>query len=261
VEAAQAPVLTWLPGQLAFKHHLYFSDSSEAVTQGAASADKGELAGATFTPGTLESLTTYYWRADEILAVEGVKAGPVWRFTTCLPIDDFESYTDKPGETIYDAWIDGVTNGLTGSMVGYGQAPFAEQKIVHGGLQSMPFDYNNTRQPYYSEAELDFAPGQDWTAEGAGALVLYLRGRAGNAPAQLYVAVEDASQHVAVVAYPDKDIVKAPQWTQWKVLLSSFTGVNMAKVKVLYIGFGDRQASAAGGAGLVFIDDICLTRP
>jgi len=32
--------------------------------------------------------------------------------------------------------------------------------------------------------------------------------------------------------------------------------VNLAKVKKLYIGLGDRAAPAAGGSGRMFIDDI-----
>jgi hypothetical protein len=259
VDASPAAMLTWLPGQAVTSHHVFFGDSNDAVSKGAADVDKGEVKDPNFAPGALESLTSYYWRVDETVAGGTVQTGPVWKFTTCLSVDDFESYTDDEGNRIYETWIDGWTNG-TGSTVGYAQAPFAEQKIVHGGKQSMPMDYNNVKSPFYSEAEREFAPVQDWTANNAGTLVLYVRGRAGNAPAQLYVALEDASKHVGVVAYPDKAVTGAAQWTQWKVPLSSFTGVNLAKVKKMYIGLGDRNAPAAGGSGRIFIDDIEVTK-
>jgi hypothetical protein len=259
-DAAQAPVLTWLPGQTAIKHHLYFGDSNDAVAQGVADVDKGELTDPTFTPGALESLTTYYWRVDETVATGTVRTGPVWKFTTCLSVDDFESYTDDEGNRIYEVWIDGWTNG-TGSVVGNPTAPFAEQTIVNSGLQSMPLDYNNVNTPFYSEAEQEFSPVQDWTASGADTLVVSVRGRAGNAAAQVYVAVEDSAKKVGVVAYPDTAITTATKWTQWKIPLSSFTGVNMAKVKVMYIGVGDRDAPAKGGAGRIYIDDIRVTKP
>jgi hypothetical protein len=259
VDASPAAVLTWLPGQATTKHHVYFGDSNDAVSQGAADVDKGEVTDPTFTPGDLESLTTYYWRVDEIVAGGDVKTGPVWSFTTSLPVDDFESYTDDEGSRIYETWIDGWTNG-TGSTVGNTQAPFAEQTIVHAGLQSMPLDYNNVNSPFYSEAEREFASTQDWTAGEVTTLVLYVRGRSGNAPVQLYVAAEDSSKKVSVVAYPDEGVTSAGQWTQWKIPLSSFTGVNLAKVKKLYIGLGDRDAPVAGGSGRIFIDDIQLTR-
>jgi hypothetical protein len=261
-DASPAPVLTWLPGQTAIKHHLYFGDSSDAVTQGAAGVDKGELTDPNFTPGVLESLATYYWRVDELVAGGTVRAGPIWRFTTCLSVDDFESYTDDLAAqtTIFDTWIDGLTNGLSGSIVGNDPAPFAEQKIVHGGKQSMPLDYNNVKSPFYSEAEREFSPVQDWTAKGADTLVLYVRGRAGNAATQLYVAIEDSTKHLAVVAYPDTAITGATKWTPWKVPLSSFAGVNLAKVKKMYIGVGDRKTPVAGGAGRLYIDDIRVTK-
>jgi hypothetical protein len=259
-EAAPSPVLTWLPGQAALKHRLYFGDSLDAVTQGAAGTDKGELKDPNFTPGALESLTTYYWRVDETVATGGVKTGPVWRFTTCLSVDDFEGYTDTEGSRIYEAWIDGWTNG-TGSLVGNTQAPFAEQKIIHGGIQSMPLDYNNVKTPFYSEAEREFAPVQDWTASGADMLILYVRGRAGNAPAPLYVAVEDSAKHVGVVTHPDTAIAGTTKWTQWKIPLNGFAGVNPARVKKLYLGVGDRKSPVAGGAGRIYIDDIRVTKP
>jgi hypothetical protein len=238
---------------------VYFGDSNDAVSQGAAGTDKGELADPNFKPGALESLTTYYWRVDETVATGGVKTGPVWTFTTCLPVDDFESYTDDEGSRIYETWVDGWTNG-TGSTVGNTQAPFAEQTIVHGGKQSMPLDYNNVNTPFYSEVEREFAPVEDWTAGDVTTLALYVRGRSGNAPAQLYVVVEDASKKVGIVAYPDTAVTSAAAWTQWKIPLSSFADVNLAQVKKLYVGLGDRTTPTAGGTGRIFIDDIQLTK-
>jgi hypothetical protein len=261
-DASQSPTLTWMPGQSAVKHQVFFGDNLDAVTQGAADTDKGTLALAetTFAPGALDGLTTYYWRVDEILS-SGTKTGPVWSFTTYLSVDDFESYTDELGSAIFDTWIDGLTNGLSGSIVGNATAPFAEQGIVHGGLQSMPLDFNNVNSPFFSEAEREFAPTMDWTANGADTLVLFVRGTPGNKPAPLYIAVEDSAKKNATVVYPDSAIVGASKWTEWKIPLSSFAGVNLAKVKVLFIGVGDKKAPAAGGAGRIYIDDIYVTVP
>jgi hypothetical protein len=260
VGVSQNPVLAWLPGQAALKHHLYLGDSSDAVSQGAADTDKGELTDPTFTPGALESLTAYYWRVDEIIAGGAVKTGPVWTFITCLSIDDFEGYTDDEGNRIYESWIDGWTNG-TGSVTGNATAPFAEQAIVCGGKQALPMDYNNVNSPFYSEIEREFSAVQDWTAGGADTLALCLRGRAANAPARVYIALEDASKNVGVVVHPDYTITTVTKWTQWKIPLSDFTGVNAAKVKKMYIGVGDRQSPAADGSGRIYIDEIRLTRP
>jgi hypothetical protein len=75
----------------------------------------------------------------------------------------------------------------------------------------------------------------------------------------LYVAVEDSAGKVAVAS--DATLVNASAWTQWDIPLSSLTGVNLAKVKTLYVGVGDRNNPVPGGAGRIYIDDISLTKP
>ncbi len=255
LDAAPTTTLTWLPGQTAIKHHLYFSNDRDAVSQGTAAADKGELTGTTFTPGTLEAAATYYWRVDEITPNTPIRTGPVWSFTTCVPVDDFESYTDDEGSRLYETWVDGWTNN-TGSTVGYTTAPFAERTVVHDGKQSMPLDYNNVKSPFYSEAEREFVPVQDFTINGVSTLVLYVRGKPTNAPASLSLGLEDASKHTALVACPDLKALTTAKWTEWKIPLADFAGVNAAKVKRLYLRVGDKGGSAPGGAGQLYIDDI-----
>ena len=258
-----APVLAWLPGQAAAKHQVYFSTDPEAVKQGAAGADKGVLTETTFTPGPLQGATTYYWRVDEIGAGGATQKGPAWSFTTILPVDDFESYTDQAGSEIFTAWADGFADGFksSGSTVGNDPAPFAEQKIVHGGKQSMPLDYNNVKSPFYSEAEQTFATAQDWTINGVDTLVLYVRGRATNGPASVYVTLKDASNRAFTVSYPDPAVLTLSKWTEWKIPLSDFAGVSLTRIKKIVIGVGDKSQSAPGSAGLIYVDDIHLTRP
>ncbi|MBN1508383.1 MAG: hypothetical protein JW955_16155 [Sedimentisphaerales bacterium] len=271
-EASPTAGLTWLPGMYAMTHQVYFSDNLEDVTQGAAAADKGtlDLGTEVFTPGDLANLTTYYWRVDETLDDESVMAGPVWTFTTCLPVDDFESYVDEVEGRIFQSWIDGwgytepppgnAGNG-TGATVGYTDAPFAEQEVVHSGLQSMPLDYNNVYPPSYSETQREFETTQNWSAGGAEALILYVRGKATNDKAPLYVAIEDTSRRVATVVHPDDAITTVTKWTQWKIPLSEITGINLAAVRQMAIGVGNRDAPTAGGAGMLYIDDICVVKP
>jgi len=261
-DASVTPALTWLPGSGATKHQVYFGNTLDAVQQGAAGTNKGIVAepNHVFAPGALESMTTYYWRIDEILTGDTVQAGPVWKFTTCLPVDDFESYTDDLGSAIFDTWADGWTNN-TGATVGNAQSPFAEQTVIHGGLQAMPLDYNNVKAPFYSETEREFAIAQNWTVSEANTLVLYVRGRIGNAPAQLYVALEDASAKSATVAYPNTAITTTLHWVQWKIPLADFAGVNSAKIKKIYVGLGDKSNPAKGGTGRFYVDDIGVIKP
>jgi hypothetical protein len=83
----------------------------------------------------------------------------------------------------------------------------------------------------------------------------------GNSPDKLYVAVEDSAGKTAVAANPDPAAVLTTAWTEWKIPLSSLTGINLAKVKKLYIGVGDRANPVADGSGRLYIDDIRVTKP
>jgi hypothetical protein len=42
---------------------------------------------------------------------------------------------------------------------------------------------------------------------------------------------------------------------------SSFAGVNMGKIKKLYIGAGDHNNPAKGGTGRIYVDDIHTAKP
>jgi hypothetical protein len=123
--------------------------------------------------------TKYFWRVDEI-GDTGTYEGDVWSFTAqeFAAIDDFESYTDDEGSRIYEYWFDGIADtALGGSTVGYMEAPFAERTVVHAGKQSMPFAYDNTKAPYFSETVKEFASVQNWTGSGATELCVWTRGR------------------------------------------------------------------------------------
>ena len=176
-------VLSWAPGTSAVSHRVYFGTDPGAVQNATPDIPlgvyQGRQADASFTPlQALQWGQTYYWRIDEVH--EGLAGSPwkgaVWSFTVAnfLVVDDFESYNDD-NNRIYDTWIDGLTNN-NGSQVGYLTAPFAEQTIIHGGRQSMPFDYNNAKSPFFSEAQREWTAPQDWTINGLSDLVVWLRG-------------------------------------------------------------------------------------
>ncbi len=169
--------LAWRAGREAASHQVYFGTDANAVLNGTAPVKS--VTSPAFDPGALEFGKTYYWKVGEVNETTTPQAweGPVWSFSTSefSVVDNFETYTDAEGSRIYETWVDGWTNS-TGSTVGYVQAPFAEQTIIHGGKQSMPLDYNNTKTPFYSEAERTFDTPQDWTANGADTFALYFRG-------------------------------------------------------------------------------------
>jgi len=223
----------------------------------------------TYDPGLLESAKTYYWRIDEVNESDPNSPwkGDVWSFTTVdsIPVsvvDDFESYTDDWPAWIFNTWI-----GDGGSSVGNEGLPFAEQRIVHSGKQSMPMEYDNAVEPWYSEAERTWDTPQDWTINGAETLTLYFRSQVGNSRERLYVGIQDSAGRMAVVTYPDPNAVLAIQWQKWQIPLADLraVGVDVASVRKMVIGVGDSSATlgtgrTAGGTGKIYIDDIRLTR-
>ncbi len=247
-------VLTWRAGREAASHEVYLGIDGTTLVDTVTSAS--------YTPSDLEFGTTYHWKINEVNEAEtaSVWEGALWSFATqeFATVDDFESY-DNEENLIYETWIDGWFN-ETGSTVGYLEEPFAETSIVHDGRQSMPLQYDNSAAPFYSEAERDLG-GADWTARGADTLRLYVQGSADNGPGMLYVALEDSAGNVAVVSHSDEAVLTTEAWQEWTIPLADLSGVNLAAVRTIYIGVGDRDNPASGGAGAVFIDDIGFGRP
>ncbi len=75
----------------------------------------------------------------------------------------------------------------------------------------------------------------------------------------LYVAIQDKAGKVAVATWPDGTGVI--DWTQWKIPLSQFTGVDTSAVTKIYIGVGSRNNPQPDGTGLIYIDDIRVIKP
>ncbi|MDI6450978.1 discoidin domain-containing protein [Anaerobaca lacustris] len=83
----------------------------------------------------------------------------------------------------------------------------------------------------------------------------------GNAVVPLYVVLEDATGQTATVVHPDEMIVARSGWSEWAIPYSDLAGVNVSRVRTMYIGLGSRNAPTAGGSGLIYIDDIGYGKP
>ena len=86
-----------------------------------------------------------------------------------------------------------------------------------------------------------------------------VRGQETNTPDVLYVGIQDAAGKRAVVNHPDgADVALATSWAEWVTNLqdAAAQGVDLARVKTLYLGVGDQNDPTERGAGLVYIDDI-----
>ncbi|MBW7992405.1 MAG: hypothetical protein FVQ84_20650 [Planctomycetes bacterium] len=271
VDVTQTTILTWGPGDFAESHDVYFGTDEEALRNADTSSPeyKGTraLGSESYDPGVLEWDTTYYWRVDEINNnnPESPWVGGVWSFTTAnfLIVDDMESYNDiDPAEPdsnrIFMVWVDGFDNPTTnGSIVGYANAPFAEKTIVHSGTQSMPFSYDNTVGK--SEATLTLTDLRNWTQNDVDTLTVWYLGDSANAAESMYVALNNS----AVVTNPNPNAAQIGSWIGWNIPLQSFAdqGINLANVNSITLGLGNRSNPVAGGAGMMYFDDIRLYAP
>jgi hypothetical protein len=252
-----------VPGVFADTHEVYFGEDEASLEL----KSSGNLGAESFEPGQLEWNTTYYWRVDEAnnANADSPWTGPLWSFTTAnfLIIDDFESYNDlnedeSESNRIYLAWIDGFENpAVNGSVVGNFDPPFAEQTIVHGGLQSMPMAYDNAVGK--SEATLTLTSNRDWTVNGVNTLTIWYRGSSSNAAETMYVVLNDS----AVVNNDNPDAALAAGWTEWNIDLQAFAdqGINLTNVTSITLGLGNKNNPVVGGAGMMYFDDIRLYQP
>jgi hypothetical protein len=261
VDVTQTPILTWTPG-LGASYEVYFGANASSLEL----KGSGNLGSESYEPGQLEWNTTYYWRVDEANNANANSpwTGPLWSFTTAnfLIVDDMESYNDinegEPGSNrIYLAWVDGFDNPSNGSLVGNDVPPFAEQNIVHSGLQSMPMSYDNGAGK--SEATLTLASNRDWTVNGVATLTIWFRGNAGNDAENLYAALNGN----AVVNHDNSNAAKTGSWTRWDVDLQAFAdqGVSLSNVNSITLGLGNKNNPVTGGAGMMYFDDIRLYAP
>jgi hypothetical protein len=262
VDIALDVTLNWSAGREAAEYNLYFSDDEQAVIDGTAPVTT--LSQTIYGPMSLDLGKTYYWRVDEVNNVnpDSVWVGDIWSFTTTdnIIVDDFESYNDlnedeSGSNRIYLAWVDGFDNpAINGSVVGYANPPFAEQTIVHGGSQSMPFAYDNAVGK--SEATLTLTYPTDWTESGLSTLVIWYIGDVANAAEPMYVALNDS----AVITNDNPNAAQASSWSEWTIDLQAFAdqGVNLTNVTSITLGLGNRANPVAGGAGMMYFDDIRL---
>ena len=256
--------LGWTPADTAASSDLYFGADADAVENATAAspeyAGNKALGSESHDPGKLVLGADYHWRVDAVYPDKTVK-GLLWSFTTAdfIGVDDFEAYNDidppdPNSNRIFDKWIDGFGTTTNGALVGNDLPPYAEQGIVHGGAQSMPYLYDNNLKT--SEATLTLVYPRDWTEEGVAKLSLWFRGASGNAADLMFVALNGT----AVVYHEDPAATQITGWNEWVIDLAEFAGVNLTNVNTITIGFGTKSSPAAGGAGTMYFDDIRLVR-
>ncbi len=238
-DVAVDTLLDWRAGREAAAHEVYFGTDAETLPL------VDTVTASEYAPGALGLDTMYYWQINEANETTGTWTGDLWNFMTqpYLVIDDFESYTDDEGNRIYESWEDGYVND-TGATVGYLDAPFAEQTVVHGGSQAMPLFYDNVGGISASEADLTLSPAQDWTQSGVTTLVVYFYGDLENDAADVYVKINGTK-------VTGGGSTTMALWKQWNIDLAA-TGANLQNVTTLTVGI------EGSGSGVIYVDDVRL---
>jgi hypothetical protein len=209
-------------------------------------------AGTSYDPDTLLAGQTYEWRVDEI---GSSVPGHVYSFTTidCIVVEDFESYPDATSLKVnWDPNFGGSGN------------IFVETGNVYEGSQAMRLEYNNDSSPFYKEVTRKFDTPQDWLTDNIVALTLVFRGEDTNAQQPLYVRIEDNNCSSHEVTHDHNYAVQTEAYREWDIELGEFTnnGVDLAQVKKLTIGVGDKTSSPGqGSANNIYIDYIRLYQP
>ena len=256
--------LTWSPGDMAAQHRVYFS--ADANTLGDESTLLDTVTDATITSPVLGFGVTYYWRVDEVNTDGTVTEGAVWKLVIAdgILVDGFEGYVD---DAIWFTWKDGFGwDQPDPTSKGNGTGSISDlNDVAVSGRYSMWFAYDNTGTSSnihgdpitatYSEVQRTWAGPQDLTQGGYNALVLSIRGKASNAAAPLYMALESAGES-AVIYHDDPNAVLAWQWNEWAIELDSIPAVDLTAVSKMVIGIGEPDVT--GGKGILLVDQIML---
>jgi hypothetical protein len=254
-------LLSWKAGREADDHKIYIGSDKNLVAEGTA-----EITATTEEPNYVPSLAlsqTYYWRVDEVNEAEEypIWDGPVWSFSTLdyVLIDGFETgYGDTSTDAVYKTWKDGVEQGnaANGSYMGRSSPPYL-QTINHSGGHSAPMKYRNGSATY-SEVTADtskLAIGSDWTKGNPDTLEIWFRADANDVNEsvtdQLYVKLNNANK---MIYDGPASYIRRAAWTRWQVPL---TGINLSNITSITIGA--ERIGAAGGTGIIYLDDIRLT--
>jgi len=145
--------------------------------------------------------------------------------------------------------VDDATNGST-DLVTMGND-------IYIGLVVCSNNTGRTCTAVFSNVTVDGGTGA-WQSQDIG-----INSNVADVADQLYVAVEDSMGTVKAVPHEDPNAVLLDSWQEWNIDLKEFAnaGVNLASVKKMYLGVGNRTSPQMGGTGTLFFDDIRLYRP
>jgi Concanavalin A-like lectin/glucanases superfamily len=148
------------------------------------------------------------------------------------------------------------SDGTTWVPMSWNPQSIAMTSNVYIGLALTAHNANATCTAKFSNVSTTGTVGPQWADQDVGIT--------SNAPEPLYVAISNAGGQPAIVTNPDPNAATTTTWTQWVIPLQTFAdkGINLSNVDKFAIGLGTKgDATAAGGSGTMYFDDIRLDRP
>jgi hypothetical protein len=127
---------------------------------------------------------------------------------------------------------------------------------VYVGLALTSHNSTVTCEAKFSNVTVTGTVGMEWANQDIGI--------ASNAAEPLYVAVSNSTGGAAVVVHDDPAAATRNIWTEWVIPLQAFAdqGIDLADVDKIAVGLGTTgDATASGGSGMVYFDDIRLNLP
>jgi len=76
----------------------------------------------------------------------------------------------------------------------------------------------------------------------------------------LYVTVKDSDGYERTIKHPDPEAVLSSAWQTWQIPLNEFSALDLSRIETISLGLGDRDNPGPGGSGILYIDNLYLTR-
>jgi hypothetical protein len=148
------------------------------------------------------------------------------------------------------------SNGTSWTVMSWNPQNITMGSNVYIGLVLTSHNNNATCTAKFSGVKTSGTVGAQWASQDIGI--------ASNAAEPLYVAVSNAAGQPAVIVHTDTNAATTTTWTEWVIPLQSLAdkGINLKAVDKIALGLGTRgNMTTPGGAGKMYFDDICLSRP
>jgi hypothetical protein len=242
-----------------------------------------QLSGAGSIIAKLESLTnTDPWTKAGVMIRETLDSNSVYAMVAITPENGvtFQYRIDKAGETTTmeqadvnaPHWvkINRTQNTFTGDHSGNGQAWIGVQGDTPSVID-IPMNVNTyiglvlTSHNADATAEAVFSNvGTTGTVTPTGPFTQSQDiGIESNPADKLYVILEDNNNNSHLVEHSEPNATQFDSWQDWNIDMREFSDadVNLAAITKMTLGVGDKAAPSATGRGLVYVDDIRVSKP